>query len=119
MRRKILYFGFVALCLITILIWSAVFSVRTVSGKTLFDVMDVGQGDALFIQAENGTLKFSEFKPALAKIIADHFAPFRERRAALVKDTKFVDNVIAEGNTKASLAAEATLLEVQTKMGLR
>ncbi len=76
----------------------------------------VDHWDAL---AETGELKFSEFKPALATIIADHFAPFRERRAKFTADTKLVDKVMAEGATKASAVAEATLLEVQQKMGLR
>ena len=70
-------------------------------------------------QAEIGELKFSEFKPALATIIIDHFAPFRELRARLVKDTTYVQGVVDEGNKKASIVAEATLLEVQQKMGLR
>lgn len=69
--------------------------------------------------AETGELKFSEFKPTLAKIIADHFAPFRERRAKFMADTKYVDLVIADGAVKASIVAEATLLEVQQRMGLR
>lgn len=70
-------------------------------------------------QADIGELKFFEFKPALAKIIADHFAPFRERRAKLVKDGDYVQGVIDEGNAKANAVAEQTLLEVQQKMGLR
>lgn len=76
----------------------------------------ISHWDAL---AETGELKFSEFKPALATIIADHFASFRTRRAELLKDTKFVDGVIADGAKKASTVAEATLLEVQQKVGLR
>lgn len=71
------------------------------------------------VEAEKGTLKFSEFKPALAKIMADHFSAFRLRRAELVKDSSYVQSVIQEGNTKANRVAEATLLEVQHKMGLR
>lgn len=70
-------------------------------------------------QAERGELKFSEFKPALASIIADHFAPFRKRRAELVEDTKFVDQVIAQGNKQACTVAEKTLRQVQEQMGLR
>ncbi len=69
--------------------------------------------------AETGELKFSEFKPALATIIADHFAAFRQRRAELVKDTAYVNEVIATGNTKANAVAEQTLLDAQYKMGLR
>lgn len=76
----------------------------------------IGHWDTL---AETGELKFSEFKPALATVIADHFAPFRARRAELMNDTKFVDQVIADGAKKASTVAEATLLEVQQRMGLR
>lgn len=70
-------------------------------------------------EAQNGTMKFSEFKPALAKVMADHFAPFRERRAKLMKDKDYVNTVITEGNKKANVVAEQTLLEVQIKLGLR
>ncbi len=69
--------------------------------------------------AETGEVKFAEFKPALAGIIADHFADFRNRRAKLIDDTGLVDRVITDGATKASAVASATLLEVQQKMGLR
>lgn len=69
--------------------------------------------------AEDGQVTFSEFKPELATIIADHFAPYREKRAALVKDTATVDAIIAAGNAKANTIAKQTLLEVQEKMGLR
>lgn len=71
------------------------------------------------VEAEKGTLKFSEFKPALAKTIADHFAPFRDRRVQLVADQAYVDDVIREGAKKASAVADQTLHEVQQKMGLR
>lgn len=70
-------------------------------------------------QADTGELRFAEFKPSLTTIIANHFALFRERREKLVKDTAFVDGVIADGAKKASAVAETTLLEVQQKMGLR
>lgn len=70
-------------------------------------------------QAELGTLQFGQFKPALAEIIANHFAPFRERRAELVRDTATVDAILAAGNAKATIVAEKTLAEVQQHMGLR
>jgi len=70
-------------------------------------------------QADSGELKFAEFKPSLTTIIANHFADFRTRRAELVKDTDYVDSVILDGAKKAAVVAEATLLEVQQKMGLR
>lgn len=69
--------------------------------------------------AEVGGLKFSEFKPALATIIADHFEGFRIQREKMAKDKAYVDDVLAAGTKKANAVAEATLAEVQTKMGLR
>lgn len=91
--------------------------------RNLFTILVVlGSEDAITtweIEAEKGTLKFSEFKPALAKIISDHFAPFCERRAKLIRDAAYVQGVIDEGSKKANAVAEKTLLEVQQKMGLR
>lgn len=69
--------------------------------------------------AFDGTLQFASFKPAVAKIIAEHFAPFRSRRASLVKDRSYVDDVIAAGNAKAAVIADATVEDVRKKMGLR
>lgn len=69
--------------------------------------------------AEDGTVRFAEFKSALATIIADHFAPFREKRAALNADNDYVQGVIDAGAKKANAVAEKTLKEVQLKMGLR
>lgn len=69
--------------------------------------------------AESGDLKFSEFKSALADVIDQHFAPFREKRAALAAKPREVETIINAGVKKASVVANATLLEVQQKMGLR
>ena len=69
--------------------------------------------------AEYGTLKFSEFKPALAEIIADHFAPFRKRRAELAAKPKEVEAIVEKGIADATAVANETLLEVQQRMGLR
>ncbi len=91
--------------------------------RNLFTIlMALGSPDdvtAWEVAADKGELRFSELKPALAKIIADHFAPFRERRAKLVNDPDYVQGVIDDGNKKANVVAEQTLLEVQRKMGLR
>ncbi len=85
----------------------------------LFAVADRDTAVKWQTAAEDGTLKFSEFKPALAKAIADHFALFRERREVLASDTAHLDEIIADGAVKASIAAKQTLTEVQQKMGLR
>ena len=85
----------------------------------LFALADKADREKWQGAAEDGTLQFSQFKPALATIIADHFAPYREKRQQLEKDSDYVDGVLEAGNKKASALADATLLEVQAKMGLR
>lgn len=69
--------------------------------------------------ADDGTLKFAEFKPALAEIVSRHFEPFRRRRQELAANHDQVDQVIAAGAKKAQTVAAQTLREVQQKMGLR
>lgn len=85
----------------------------------LFALADEATREPWITAAEEGTVKFSEFKPALAAIIAEHFADFRKRRKALQSDPAKVDAIILDGNKKANAAAEITLLDVQRKMGLR
>ncbi|MDO8743299.1 MAG: tryptophan--tRNA ligase [Candidatus Azambacteria bacterium] len=67
---------------------------------------------------EEGSLKYAEFKPALAELIANHFADYRQKRAELSENPDFVKNVLADGAQKASAIAEATLQEVKQKLGL-
>ncbi|MDO8443832.1 MAG: tryptophan--tRNA ligase [Candidatus Azambacteria bacterium] len=67
---------------------------------------------------EDGTLKYAEFKPALAELIANHFADYRKKRAELSENPDYVKQVLADGAAKASAIASKTLLEVRTKIGL-
>ena len=67
---------------------------------------------------EDGALKYAEFKPALAKLIGNYFADYREKRAELSKNPEYVKKVLEDGNKKASAIAEATLREVKEKIGL-
>jgi len=67
---------------------------------------------------EEGTLKYAEFKPALAELIANYFADYRQKRAELSENPDYVKKVLADGNKKASAIAEATLQEVKEKLGL-
>lgn len=67
---------------------------------------------------EDGTLKYAEFKPALAELIANYFADYRQKRAELSKNPDYVKNVLKDGAKKASAIAEKTLKEVKEKIGL-
>lgn len=57
-------------------------------------------------------------KQLLAKNLADYFAPFRERRAALAEDPDYVWDVLHDGARRASVIATETLAEVKEAIGL-
>ncbi len=67
---------------------------------------------------EDGTLKYAEFKPALAELIAKYFADYRKKRAELSKNPDYIKKVLADGAEKASIIASKTLQEVKQKIGL-
>ena len=66
----------------------------------------------------DGKLKYSEFKPRLADLIANYFADYRGKRAKLSQNPEYIKNVLRDGAEKASVTAEKTLKEVKEKIGL-
>ncbi len=65
-----------------------------------------------------GGIGYGEFKKRLLQAVTDYFAPFREKRAAIVSDPKYVDTVLAEGAEKARAVARKTLARVRDAVGL-
>jgi tryptophanyl-tRNA synthetase len=61
---------------------------------------------------------YGDFKKRLLQAMIDHFAPFRERRAEIIADPKYVDRVLAEGAEKARSVARKTLARVRDAVGL-
>lgn len=59
-----------------------------------------------------------EHKKWFARDLADHFAPFRARRAELAADPDHVWEVLADGAARARVIAAETLAEVKEKVGL-
>jgi len=59
-----------------------------------------------------------ECKRLFAKNLADHFAPFRERRATLAADPDHVWDILADGARRASAVATETMAEVKAAIGL-
>jgi tryptophanyl-tRNA synthetase len=57
-------------------------------------------------------------KKMLAQNLADHLAPFRERRAQLATDPDHVWNVLRDGAERAQAIARQVIAEVQTAVGL-
>lgn len=66
----------------------------------------------------SGTIKYSELKKNLAKLIAHYFADYRKKRAELEKHPDYVMSFISAGKEKAKVLAAETLKEVKEKMGL-
>ncbi len=67
---------------------------------------------------ENNTIKFSELKDTLAKEIADHFAPFRAKRAELIANPEKIAEILADGAKRAKAIAQETMTEVKKRVGL-
>jgi tryptophanyl-tRNA synthetase len=65
-----------------------------------------------------GGVGYGDFKKRLLQGVTDYFAPFREKRAEIVADPKYVDQVLAEGAEKARRVARKTLARVRDAVGL-
>jgi len=59
-----------------------------------------------------------ECKRLFARNLADYFAPFRQRRAALAADPDLVWDILAEGARRASAIASEVIAQVKEAIGL-
>ena len=66
-----------------------------------------------------GGLKYSEVKKDLVGRIWDFFAPYRERREALLGDSDELRRILLRGAERVSAVANQTMAEVRVKTGLR
>ncbi|MDQ6930121.1 MAG: tryptophan--tRNA ligase [Candidatus Eremiobacteraeota bacterium] len=66
----------------------------------------------------SGALGCVQDKGDLAEALNGYLRPIRERRAEIVKDLGYVENVIAEGTKKAQAVAADTLRDVKAAMKL-
>jgi tryptophanyl-tRNA synthetase len=65
-----------------------------------------------------GGLGYGEVKKALAALVNDYFAAFRERREQLERDPDYVDGVLEDGARRAREQACATLSAARQAVGL-
>ena len=65
-----------------------------------------------------GGLGYGEVKKALVGLIADSFAPFRDRRAELLRDQDTVRDVLRSGGEKARAEARKTLDRAREACGV-
>lgn len=64
-------------------------------------------------------IKYGELKALVATRIAEHFADFRAKRAALAADPENVRSILADGAEKARKVATQTMDDVRRRVGLR
>ena len=62
--------------------------------------------------------RYSDFKKALAELVANHFADFREKKAKLLAKPGGLVKILNAGSEKAAKVADAKITEVKKKVGL-
>jgi len=65
-----------------------------------------------------GTLKYLSLKDKISETIYKQLEPFQKRRQEIIKNPKYIEQVIVEGAEKARKIARETIKEVKEKMGL-
>lgn len=70
-------------------------------------------------QFQDGSLRFVELKDAVAEAIFAELQPLQVKREELENQPEYIDTVISEGAEKARIIAQATVLDVKQRMGLK
>ena len=73
---------------------------------------------AMVADHERGGVGYGDFKKRLAEAYWDFFAPMRERRAAVLADPGYVDQVLAAGAARAREESAVVLDRVRRAVGL-
>lgn len=89
--------------------------------KNLIGLMGIFAGkdaEEKYLKARQaGTIKYSEFKPALAEAIIKELKPIQKRRAEISDDE--VKSILKEGAEKLAAPARETIAKVKKAMGLK
>ncbi|MFH1827071.1 MAG: tryptophan--tRNA ligase [bacterium] len=88
---------------------------------TIFKLIELFQGKDIKSKTEKDYedqgLKYNDIKIALSKSIYDELASFQNKRNELLKNDKYINEVIQQGANKAQVIAKKTIDEVKEKMG--
>ena len=68
---------------------------------------------------EKGGTGYGEFKKELFEKLMQYFAPMRKRRAELLADQSYIDNILAQGAERANEVADQVMVRVRNAVGLR
>lgn len=66
-----------------------------------------------------GGYGYGELKKELLAALLDYFAPYRQKRAELVKNRDYVEQVLRDGAARAHAMADITMHKVRQAVGLR
>src|SRR5690242_8679819 len=66
-----------------------------------------------------GGTGYGEFKKQLFEKLWEYFAPMRKRRAELLADQSYIDNILARGAERANEVADQVMQRVRKAVGLR
>ena len=66
----------------------------------------------------NGGTGYGDFKKQLAARVWEYFAPMRKRRAEILADAGYIDEVLARGATRANEVADHVMTRVRRAVGL-
>ena len=80
--------------------------------------MGIEQRSAYEQQYQGSGIRYGDLKRTLAEEIYRQLQPLQAKRAELVADSRYVDEVIESGAAKARAVARQTLDEVKASMGL-
>jgi tryptophanyl-tRNA synthetase len=68
---------------------------------------------------KKGGTGYGDFKKELFEKLWDYFAPMRKRRAEILRERNYIDNVLAHGAERANEIADQVMARVRTAVGLR
>ena len=60
---------------------------------------------------------FSEFKNRLAEVLVEKIYPISKEISKLLKDEKYIDEVLIEGSVKAEKIAKKKVYDIKKKIG--
>jgi len=86
--------------------------------RNLMTMYSLATGSSMeSVMKEVGQLRWGDFKPRLAEAMVAHLAPIRTNYAELMKDTTYLNDVLAKGADAASEVADRTVGNVRQAMG--
>jgi tryptophanyl-tRNA synthetase len=85
----------------------------------LLKVITPDKGREVEAKLAAGGYGYGELKKELLAAVLEHFAPYRQKRAELVQNRDYVEQVLRDGAARANAVADATMKQVREAVGLR